>query len=78
MDDKKLLLKEVSSFFPLIAVAVVWRCSIENALFEILQNSQESTYARVSFFNEVADLTLQASSIFYRTPPAAASVIAPT
>ena len=31
------------------AEAVVWRCSVENVLLEILQNSQENTCARVSF-----------------------------
>ena len=31
------------------AEAVLWRCSVENVFLEILQNSQENTYVRVSF-----------------------------
>ena len=31
------------------AEAVVWVCSVEKVLLEILQNSQENTCARVSF-----------------------------
>ena len=29
--------------------AVVWRCSVEKVFLDISQNSQENTYARVSF-----------------------------
>ena len=31
------------------AVAVAWRCSVKKVFLEILQNSRESTCARVSF-----------------------------
>ena len=53
--------------------AVVWRCSVEKLLLEISQNSQENTYARVSFF-----IKLQAFSkntFFYRTPQVATSPV---
>ena len=39
--------------------AVARRCSIKKVLLEILQNSQENTFARVSFFNKVTGLSLQ-------------------
>ena len=38
--------------------AVVWTCSVEKVLFEISQNSQENTCARVSFL-----MKLQASGL---------------
>ena len=49
--------------------AVVKTCSVKKLLLNILQNSQESTCARVSFL-----IKLQASTIFYRTPPMADSM----
>ena len=36
--------------------AVVQRCSLKKVFLEILQNSQESTCVRVSFFNKIAGL----------------------
>ena len=39
--------------------AVMQRCSVKKLFLEILQNSQENTCPTVSFFNEVAGLSLQ-------------------
>ena len=39
-----------------VTEAVVWRCTVEKVFLEILQNSQENTCARVSFYNKLAGL----------------------
>ena len=49
-----------------VTEAVAQRCSVKKAFLEISQNSQKSTCARVSFFNNK-------NIFFYRTPPVAAS-----
>ena len=70
--------------------AATQRCSVKKVFLEISQNSQESTCARVSFFNNVADLRPKACKFikkrlwhryflvkfakFLRTPLVAASV----
>ena len=51
---------------------VVWRCSAEKVFLEISQNSQQSTCARVSFFNKVAGLrraTLLKKRLWHRCFP---------
>ena len=64
---------------------VAQRCSVKKVLLVILQNSQENTYARVSFFTLLKKetylqvLSCEFCEIFkntfsYRTPPVAASV----
>ena len=61
------------------AEAVVWRCSaagsVEKMFLEISQNSQENTCARVSFLIKLqAFCEISKNTLFYRTPPVAASV----
>ena len=52
--------------------AVVQRCSVKKVFFEIAQNSQENTCARVSFLIKLSE-TLK-NTFSYRTPLVAASV----
>ena len=50
----------------------VQRCSVKKVFLEISQNSQENTYARVSFFNKVASLrstTLLKKRLWHRCFP---------
>ena len=50
----------------------VQRCSVKEVFLEISQNSQENTYARVSFFNKVAGLrstTLLKKRLWHRCFP---------
>ena len=55
----------------------IWRsshqsCSVKKVLLEMLQNSQENTCARVSFFNKVAGLrhvTLSKKRLWHRCSP---------
>ena len=52
--------------------AVAQSCSVKNVFLEISQNSQESTCARVSFFNKVAGLktaTLLKQILWHRCVP---------
>ena len=49
--------------------AIAQRCSVKNALFEILQNSQESTYARVSFLIKLQPETLLKKKLWHRCFP---------
>ena len=42
--------------FIYLLLAVIQRCSVKKVFLEILQNLQQNTCARVSFFNKVADL----------------------
>ena len=61
--------------------AVVQRCSVKKVFLEILQNSQENTCARVSFFKKesLAQVfscefcEISKNTFFYRTPLVAAS-----
>ena len=46
-------------YMSLFTEAVTRRCSVKTVLLEILQNSQENTCVRVSFFNKVASVSLQ-------------------
>ena len=46
--------------FIYLLFAVIQRCSVKKVFLEILQNLQQNTCARVSFFNKVADLRLKA------------------
>ena len=43
--------------------AVTQRCSVKKLFLEILLNSQENTFPRVSFLNKVAGLSLHDSFI---------------
>ena len=61
------------------AEAVAWRCFaagyVGNMFLEISQNSQEITCARVSFLIKFqAFCEISKNTLFYRTPPVAASV----
>ena len=49
--------------FRFIKEAVVWRCSVEKAFIDILQNSQENTCARVSFIIKLQALGLRPETL---------------
>ena len=61
--------------------AVTKRCSVKKVFLEILQTSQESTCARVSFFKKETlsqvfsgeFCEISKNTFSYRTPPVAAS-----
>ena len=59
-------------FFYTAEEAVVQRCSVKKVFFEISQNSQENTCARVSFLIE---LQVFINTFFHRTPLVAASAV---
>ena len=49
----------LNSKFIVNAEAVTQRCSVKKVFLEVLQNSQENTYARVSFSIKLQGLGLQ-------------------
>ena len=58
-----LLPEKKALFFFYPAEVVVQRCSVKKVFLEISQNSQENTWARVSFY-KVAGLRLLLNSFF--------------
>ena len=74
------LFEKMSCYSPIhsgFPEAVTRKCSVKKVFLEILQNSQENTCARVSFFGhnvfscELCEISKNTFS--YRTPPVAAS-----